>query len=183
MPLEHSCYVLKRQRNAWGTNETVEQLLEAVQAVCSSKRLKRKTGRKVIPPIVIGDLSAKKGGFLPPHKSHQNGRDADVGYYHKGTKKLKDFKSATRDNIDLRLTWALLDQMLKQDAVEYIFVDRKIQKWLYDWALKQGVKKKRLRSIFQYPKGKGRVVIRHEPGHLNHFHVRFRCPSSDENCY
>jgi len=182
MPLEHDCYVLKRERNAWGTNETVEQLLQAVQTVCRSKKLKRKTGRKKIPPLVIGDISSRKGGVLPPHKSHQNGRDVDIGYYHKGNKRLKDFKSASKKNLDMRLTWALIEQLLDQDAVEYLFMDRSIQKLMYTWALKHGEKESRLRTLFQYPRGKGKPVIRHEPGHVNHIHVRFRCPSTDESC-
>lgn len=182
MPLDHDCYVLKRKRNAWGTNETVEQLLQAVQAVCRSKKLKRKTRRKKIPPIVIGDISSRKGGFLPPHKSHQNGRDVDMGYYHKGNKRLKDFKSATEKNLDMTLTWALIEQLLDQDAVEYLFMDRKIQKLMYAWALENGEKESRLRKLFQHPRGKGKPVIRHEPGHVNHIHIRFRCPSTDESC-
>ena len=182
MPLEHDCYVLKRQRNAWGTNETVEQLLQAIQAVCKSKKLRRKNKGKRIPKIVIGDLSSRRGGPLPPHKSHQNGRDVDIGYYHKGTKQLRGFKSANEKNLDKRLMWALIDQLLDQDAVEYLFMDKKIQKMMYAWALKQGEKESRLRSLFQYPKGRGRVIIRHEPGHVNHIHVRFRCPSTDESC-
>ncbi|MCB9787873.1 MAG: penicillin-insensitive murein endopeptidase [Deltaproteobacteria bacterium] len=28
-----------------------------------------------------------------------------------------------------------------------------------------------------------RGIIRHAPGHLAHFHVRFRCPEGDADCY
>ena len=31
--------------------------------------------------VAIGDLSAKKGGPLPPHKSHQSGQDVDLGFW------------------------------------------------------------------------------------------------------
>ena len=62
-------------------------------------------------------------------------------------------------------------------------MDRAVQRWMYEWGLENGRSEKKLRRIFQYPKGKGRTLIRHEPGHLNHIHVRFRCPASDENCY
>lgn len=184
MPLEHPCYVLKRERNAWGTNETIEQLTTAIDGVCSSKRLKKKSRRKRMPKVVVGDISSRHGGHLVPHKSHQNGRDVDVGYYHKGSKALDDFKTVTDKNFDPRLTWALIQNLLKQDAVEYLFMDRSVQKKLYRWVVKSGqMSERNLRAIFQYPKGRGRTVIRHEPGHKNHIHIRFRCPSTDENCY
>ena len=136
-----------------------------------------------MPKLVVGDISKKTGGFLPPHKSHQNGRDVDLGYYHVGKKELKGFRNVTRDTMDMDLNWALLDQFLKQDALEYIFMDRSVQRWMVEWGLKNGKSKKELRRLFQYPKGRGGTLIRHEPGHLNHIHVRFRCPASDENCY
>ena len=183
MPLEHPCYHLKRKRNAWGTNETIEQLLMAIQTVCKSKALKRKRGKAGMPKLVVGDISKKTGGFLPPHKSHQNGRDVDLGYYHVGKKAPKGFRNVTRETMDMDLNWALLDQFLKQDALEYIFMDRSVQRWMVEWGLENGKSKKELRRLFQYPKGRGGTLIRHEPGHLNHIHVRFRCPASDENCY
>jgi LysM repeat protein len=175
-------YHRKRPAHAWGTNETITQLMRAIATVNRDKSIRR--GRKQpIPDLVIGDISRKEGGFLAPHRSHQNGRDVDTGYYHKGEQPT-DFVRATKSNLDFELTWAFVDALLDRDAVDYLFIDKKIQEWLYEWALEhKKASKKELDRIFQYPRGGGRSpVIRHEPGHVNHIHIRFRCPSSDSNC-
>ena len=41
-----------------------------------------------------------------------------------------------------------------------------------------------LDEIFQYPRGKGAAggLVRHEPNHADHFHVRFRCAKADADC-
>lgn len=172
-------YRVRRENTAWGTNETITQLQRAITRVNTDKKLRKR--KKKIPPIVIGDISRQTGGELLPHKSHQNGRDVDLGYFHRGMAPEK-FVKASRSNIDLELTWALIDAFLDADAVEYIFIDRKLQRWLYDWALdNKKASKKALDAIFQVG-GRGGAVIRHEPGHLNHMHIRFRCPSTDESC-
>ena len=33
-------------------------------------------------PLRVNQLSAREGGWLRPHKSHQNGRDVDLGFYY-----------------------------------------------------------------------------------------------------
>src|SRR5262249_5224777 len=60
---------------AWGTQETVDALVHCIDRV--NQRLPG------APAIAIGHLSARSGGHLSPHRSHQSGRDADVGYYYK----------------------------------------------------------------------------------------------------
>ncbi len=76
---------------AWGTQETVDALVRSIERV--NERLPG------APPVAIGHLSAKNGGHLSPHKSHQSGRDADVGYYYKSGP--RPFVHATEDNLDL----------------------------------------------------------------------------------
>ncbi|PIE16038.1 MAG: hypothetical protein CSA66_07845, partial [Proteobacteria bacterium] len=69
--------------------------------------------------------------------------------------------------------------------VSYMFVDYRVQKKLYDWAKnKKGVSARTLAWLFQYPRGRRAMkgIIRHEPGHLNHYHVRFKCPRGDSEC-
>ena len=180
LPPAPGFYVRKRPRNAWGTNETITQLIAAVRAVHANRRLRRKYHGH-IPPVVIGDISRKGGGPLPPHKSHQSGRDVDIGYYVRG-KAPKDFVSVTKSTLDYELTWALLEALLDQHAVEYVFMDRRVQRWLADWLVRTGrLSRAKVRELFQVDGGRGRV-FRHEPGHLNHMHVRFRCPEDDAQC-
>ena len=65
-----------------------------------------------------------------------------------------------------------------------IFLDFDVQGILYHWAHDHGVSERRLERIFQYPHGRGSSegIVRHEPNHDNHMHVRFKCPSDDTAC-
>jgi len=69
-------------------------------------------------------------------------------------------------------------------AVQAIFVDYQVQGLLYDWAAARGVDERYLDRLFQYPEGKsaGDGLVRHEPHHDDHFHVRFKCPPGDQSC-
>src|SRR5204863_5263498 len=58
---------------AWGTEETIRYLETAILAVAAEL--------PGAPKLAIGDISAKSGGYIAPHLSHQSGRDVDVGYY------------------------------------------------------------------------------------------------------
>jgi hypothetical protein len=53
------------------------------------------------------------------------------------------------------------------------------------WALAHGISEHRLERIFQYPHGRGSSegIVRHEPNHDNHMHVRFQCPADDTGCH
>lgn len=162
-------YVLKTPSRAYGTGDTVRMIQSAINAY----RRKWKSS----PKIHIGDLSRKGGGPLKPHKSHQHGKDVDIGYVLKGDKKDEiRFVSANANNLDVARTWTLIKAFLDTDEVKYIFMDHTIQKLLYDHAKSKGVSKDTLDEFFQYPRGKGRGhgIIRHSKGHVNHFHVRFR---------
>lgn len=177
-------YYRRRPKRAWGTNETISTLLKVIAAV--------RAKHPKVHDIAIGDISDKDGGLLPPHKSHQSGRDVDIGYYFKKQPKVgpKRFMHATRNTklLDFEATWTLIKEFTgtspKNQRAAYIFMNYKLQKILYEWAKDQGVSKKVLSHVFQYPRGKRamRGVIRHEPGHTGHMHIRFKCPKGDEHC-
>ena len=100
------------------------------------------------PPIAIGHLSAKFGGYLSPHLSHQSGRDADVGYYHMPATP-RAFVRATAQNLDLPRTWALIRAALDETDIDMIFVDSSIQRLLADYASSNGVDPAYLDEVFQ----------------------------------
>jgi penicillin-insensitive murein endopeptidase len=56
----------------WGTEELVGLLQR------SALRLARDEPGA---PLLVGSLSRQRGGRLPPHDSHQSGRDADLGFF------------------------------------------------------------------------------------------------------
>ena len=161
-------YVIKTPGHAWGTQRTVALLRDSVRAYA----------RDIDGPKVrIGDLSLPGGGPFPPHLSHREGRDVDIGYILQGPNKdALYFHNVNDNNLDEPRTWALIEALLATGEVAYIFMDYEIQKRLYAHAESSGVSSDRLRSLFQYPNGRraSRGIIRHWRSHRGHFHVRFR---------
>ena len=161
-------------KSPYGSDETITYLRFAAWAV-----------HEQYPdtvPVVVGDLSAERGGYLKPHRSHQSGRDADVGYYRTKNRALRWFKTLPIGELDLSKTWTFIEALLRTGAVEYIFIDHSVQKALRDHARSRGFAARELDQIFQFPGRKRRALIRHVAGHKNHLHVRFVCPSEDDKC-
>src|SRR3990172_2539104 len=72
---EGSYWTLREPDDAWATDETIDFIMNAIEAV--EARYPRS------PPLVIGDLSHPRGGRIDRHRSHQAGRDADLGFYYR----------------------------------------------------------------------------------------------------
>jgi len=155
---------------AWGTRETVDALTRIIDRV--NERYPSS------PPLSIGHLSAKSGGHLSPHVSHQSGRDADVGYYYRTP--MKAFVTATADNLDMPRTWALVKAAVRETDVEMILMDRSIQRLLADYAARNGEDPAFIDEIFQIRGKNARAPIRHIKGHHNHLHFRFHNPVAEE---
>lgn len=173
----HAAYTIRSSRRAWGTNDTITYLMAGYDHV---KRVFPN-----IPRIAIHDLSAQHGGELRPHRSHQSGRDADIGYYHTGcTATDCQYRAIRASELTPEYQWELFKYWIDQGTVDYIFVDYTLQEPLYEYAKKSGVPQRVLDRTFQYPRGRHarRGVIRHEPGHRTHFHVRFACGPRDTRC-
>jgi murein endopeptidase len=175
-------YFIRRPERAFGANHAVHAVEQAVAVV------KRKHSR--VHKLAIGDLSAKTGGKISGHRSHQSGRDVDIGLYFKKKPNgyPEEFVVGTARNLDFAATWTLVSTFAgmseADNGVERIFLDYGVQKLLYKWAEDHGVSDEKLRRMFQYPNGKGSGsgVIRHVAGHADHLHVRFKCPENDDDC-
>ena len=100
--------------HAWGTRETVDNLSHCIDKVRSAFP---GTGK-----MFIGHISAKRGGHLSPHVSHQSGRDVDVSYYYLDDSPWYTLARAT--NLDRPRTWAFVKALITDSDVEYIFMDR-----------------------------------------------------------
>lgn len=164
-------YYIKRPHLAYGTATTVK----AIRAALS--RYKQSKAGKGGPQVHVGDISARGGGPLKGHKSHQKGIDVDIGLVLKGDEANETrFRTGRVDNLDLARTWALIKAFVDNDDVRAVFLDYGLQKLLYEHAKKLKVSEGTLEALFQYPRGKGRAygIIRHWKGHKDHFHVRFR---------
>ncbi len=155
--------------HVYGTPETIAALHYAVARV-----------HQQFPgahDLVVGDLSRRRGGRLPPHLSHQSGRDADVGFYHRNIDAPRSFVEATPANLDVERTWAFIEALLEDHKVEYIFIDYSIQRLLYRYVkYTLGAPEAYLRMVFSYPRRSRTAFIRHAPKHRDHLHVRFWSP-------
>ncbi len=166
-------YILRDKSHTYTTPELIGALLDTIQAV--KQRFPNTCD------LYIGDFSKPKGGpWYPKHRSHQNGRDVDLGMYARGNRQLHSFIPMNRSNLDVPKTWYLVKKLLATGMVEKIFVDRSIQRLLYRYALSEGYSCKYLDRLFynvghRYPG----AVIQHVRGHRDHMHVRFRAPWSE----
>jgi murein endopeptidase len=154
---------------AWGTAETIQFMIHAIERVNEEY--------PETPVLYLGDLSEEKGGSLKRHKSHQSGRDVDVGYYYSDY--MEWYRRATAKNLDRPRTWLLIRTLLADSPVEYIFMDTSIQKLLRQEALAQGEDPVWLSRVFDGNPGRNDSIIRHRRGHAGHFHVRFDNPIAE----
>jgi murein endopeptidase len=146
--------------NTWGTSETIAYVLAAVERV--------KALHPNAPPLRVNQISAREGGYLRPHRSHQNGRDVDLAFYYPTATPVR---AAARERvIDVPLTWELLKAIVTLTDVQVVLVDKRVQKVLYDYALGQGEDRAWLDTLFHA----GRTsLVQHARRHRDHFHVRF----------
>ena len=149
-----------RPERSWATAETAASIARAVQVV-----QRRFSGT---PTLYIGDISRKRGGYLRPHRSHQSGRDADIGYYYRDGAAW--YRRATAENLDCQRTWALVEALIEGGDVEYIFIDGSVQSLLREHARASGEDPAWLNVVFGNPRT---AIVRHASGHRTHLHVRF----------
>lgn len=147
---------------SWTTDEVIAELGLAVEAVHSRY--------PNTPKLFIGDMSRRRGGYLRPHRSHQSGRDVDVGYYYSTGPAW--YVRAGAENLDCPRTWTLVMALLTGGNVEYLFLDRSVAALLRDYGLGAGHGPDSIDQLFVGDRDH-MPAIRHAPGHLTHFHVRF----------
>lgn len=162
---------------SYATAETISYLSAAIDKV-------HREFPKGTPPIYVGDLSLRKGGPFRPHESHQSGRDADIGFYY--LEKERWYTRGRKSNLDLPRTWELLRALITETDVERIFLDRRLQRVIRAHAAEIGEDAEWLANIFDGKDGAGvklreGSLIRHEPGHATHLHVRFYSPVAQES--
>lgn len=155
---------------AWGTEETVTALAHAIDAVAAAF--------PGTPKAFIGDISAKNGGHLHPHISHQSGRDVDLSYYL--TSGHRWYADARGGNLDKPRTWHLIRTLIADSDVDLILVDRRIQKALRAHALEIGEDPSWVDDVFQVSGKSRRPILFHVAGHATHLHVRFYNPRAQE---
>ena len=153
--------------SCWTTQETANAIIGAARQV-----------RAWFPegaPVRVGQVSGPEGGYLAPHISHQNGRDIDVGLFYPGP---EPYRIKERETVmDVPMNWAFAKAILMNGDVQFILLDKRVQKVLYDYALAHGENKQWLDSLFQ---AGPRSVFFHARKHRDHFHVRLYNPRAQE---
>lgn len=157
--------------NTWGTQETIDFIAAAAVAV--------RAQFSEAPPLRINHIGRENGGHLSPHRSHQAGRDVDLGFYYPNG--LRAYSLKTRElAMDLEVNWALLKALITLGDVQFVLVDKRIQNRLYTYALDQGENKAWLDTLFR---AGTHSLVRHARGHRDHFHVRYFAGRSQELGY
>jgi penicillin-insensitive murein endopeptidase len=140
--------------------------------------------------LQLGELSQRTGGRIDGHRSHQSGRDVDIGFYVTlaGGGPIATYAFAEFDRngrglppnqylrFDDARNWELVSKLITdgEARVQFIFVAGAIKQRLLAEARRRGA-----------PAGvieRAKTVLA-EPGHghphRNHFHVRIYCPPAD----
>lgn len=154
---------------AWGTQETIDYLSAAARLV--------KAQFPDSVPLRVNHIGKKDGGYVRPHRSHQSGRDVDLGFFYKNDVGPGGLPRAREKLIDPARNWALIRAIVTQTDVQVILADRRIQNVLYEHALAQGEDKEWLDSLFHAGTAS---LVQHARRHRDHFHVRFFSPRSQE---
>ena len=162
-------FTLVSPGGAWGTQETLDYLNTAVQAVQDEF--------PDTPPLALGDIGARHGGPLRPHISHQAGRDLDISFYYRDGAKW--YARGTRDNLDFPRLWAFVRALIAETDIDLILLDHGLQEPLKAYAASIREDPVWLDQVFQ-GKGATRAIIRHAPGHATHLHLRFFNPIAQE---
>jgi LysM repeat protein len=158
--------------HAWGTQETIDYLAAAIGAVHAEFPGSH--------PLYIGHISAKHGGALSPHISHQAGRDVDVSFFYEDERSARWYARANAKNLDRARTWAFVRALVTHTDIELVLVDSSIQKLLEEHALAIGEDAAWVDSLFRGKRGVSRPLIVHARGHATHLHLRFYNPIAQE---
>ncbi len=159
-------HVLSPDR-AWGSPGLVQALQNASRLVAARF--------PDADPVVVGDLSSPGGGPLEGHKTHHEGRDADVGLFlGAGGQPEGGFVEVGPDRLDLDATWTLIQALLDHPDVRYLLLDQAHIDALRHWlSVERGMGSATLDAIFPAPGAPWGLtaVVRHAPDHSSHIHV------------
>jgi len=117
------------------------------------------------PRVTVADMSVLGGGPLPPHQSHQRGRDVDLSF---------------GGALPLGPLARLLHALLLDPAVGMVLLSHGVQAQLATGLLTVPALAPGLACELQFPAPASTTKrrVRHAAGHIRHIHVRWR-PSAE----
>lgn len=140
--------------------------------------------------LSVGDMSRKSGGEIGHHKSHQSGRDVDVGFYmtdREGSPLYAQrFVPFDGDGVSSAMpsarfddarNWTLIEALITDPSLrmQRVFVSAPLRSRLLKEAERRNVPlwiRLRAAQLLQQPK----TGVPHD----NHFHIRIGCPPGQE---
>jgi len=174
LPKQAELYHIRNANEAWGTSEMIEAITTASAEMAW-----------LMPhadPILVGDISKKNGGHLPPHRSHRSGLDADIGIFQTGASMplSAGFPNMTPKNIDYEANWLFWSSLLETGLVERILLDQTLIDAMRVWTVESGNLSEAEALATFPPRGTPRLwtmtgVFQHVPGHRDHIHLRVLC--------
>lgn len=169
----------------YGTDELVELLLTSAEQVAAAFPASR---------LAVGNLSVFDGGRISWSRSHNSGRDVDLGFFIRD-KEGADLPLETLVHIrrsgavaqipgatfDTERNWAVVKALLTSETakVQWIFIYAPLERMLLAHAAKLGEPQPLIDKA---------ATIMHQPGdsapHDDHFHIRIFCTLDDrlEGC-
>lgn len=169
-------YTLKVPHYDWGSSYAVRAFLDAVS------HFRHDSGFR--GPLCVGSMSRHHGGPFAPHASHRTGRDVDI--FLPLLPWVPFTWEPTPFEVDWAATWGLLKALDATGAVEMIFLDIRVQPFLYEAGRQLGASPEELGRLIQFPRpvqDDGGALVRHGKDHTRHIHVRFRCAPDEDRCY
>jgi penicillin-insensitive murein DD-endopeptidase len=137
---------------------------------------------------LVGDLSAREGGPLPGHVSHQAGLDADVALFVADLQgrpvTLEAFETFGADGrslanpdhvLDVYRNWLMLRAWLSdlRVLVSHVFIAPELRQLLLDYGRQSP-------EFVRHVPLAAQVLIAH-PTHADHFHLRITCPETSRD--
>jgi penicillin-insensitive murein endopeptidase len=179
---------LRKDERRFGTPRLIRAIERAAHEVAKSR-----PGSV----LVVGDLSVRQGGRLPPHLSHRSGRDADLllyvetpggamvtspGFIHFGADGLAwDPKGERYLRFDVAREWTLIKTLVEDDEarVQWVFLNHVLIPMVIEWAMAKGEPVETIHRAEQ-------VLLEPHPGgaHDDHTHIRVACDAEEvaEGC-
>jgi penicillin-insensitive murein endopeptidase len=189
-------YVIPSLWQARGANWATDELVAAIAR--AARRVRREYPGGLLG---VGDLSRRGGGDSELHRSHENGRDADLIFYAvdergrplapanamprygddlrslppRPTKGVV-FGPVSPRRFDVRRNWALVRALLEDPEIEvqYLFLSEPLKRALLDYAASSGEDPALVEEA---------EALLHQPGdslpHDDHLHLRIYCAATD----
>jgi len=174
LPFDPRAYTRRDPTRAYATTRTLRTIQVALGAL--------RNERGVDAEVVIGDISLPRGGAFAPHASHTSGRDIDIRLVLAAGLDRTTLPFAP-EQVDWDATWSLVHSFLETGQVTYVFLDFGHQAHLHGAGLRAGVHPRVLDRWLEWPDaGDAQAIVRHEPGHRAHLHIRLSCAEQGPRC-